>query len=58
MKKEKWNKETFIGLSDFELAILQHQSKRFPQDKEFRVAVLKELSRRDKENNPPKKPKP
>jgi len=35
-------------LSDMELALLQHEARRFPEDKPFADAILKELGDRAK----------
>ena len=38
----------FSGLSDLELGILQSKARRFPEDKHFADAVLRELGKREK----------
>lgn len=38
----------FSGLSDLELGVLQHKARRFPEDKDFVDAVLRELGKREK----------
>lgn len=43
----------FSGNSDMDLVMMQHEARRFKEDKKFVEAVLKELSRRGKERRKP-----
>jgi len=50
--EEKLREYDFSFMSDIELALMQSELNRFPEDNAFRIAVLKELGNRSKVHRP------
>jgi hypothetical protein len=48
--EKKFLPEFLESCTDLELVVMQHELKKFPEDKKYRDQILKELGRRQKKN--------